>query len=257
MGPILALGIAVMVVAGLTPLPAILGTLGRRAFWPAVPREEAGPRPVSAIWARVGRGRPAPRQDGGAGHARPARRHARQPRRARGARLLGGLPHAARVRRRRGAHQRAVHPWPRRPDRGRDGLRGPRDRDLAPDRWPHDTGPGDVPVRRLGPDAGRSIGAGAGAGLPEDEPVLRCGHRLGAGAAACRPRSGRRLARAARRRGARGLRHPQSARARHAHHRAAGPRAHPAHPRRAAARRRDAAVRDRDGDPVVRRSRSA
>ena len=38
MGPILALGIAVMVAAGLTLLPAILGALGRRAFWPAVPQ---------------------------------------------------------------------------------------------------------------------------------------------------------------------------------------------------------------------------
>ena len=44
MGPILALGIAVMVVAGLTLLPAILGTLGRRAFWPAVPQVEVEPR---------------------------------------------------------------------------------------------------------------------------------------------------------------------------------------------------------------------
>jgi RND superfamily putative drug exporter len=55
MGPILALGIAVMVAAGLTLLPAILGVLGRRAFWPVVPRVEAGPRPVPALWARIGR----------------------------------------------------------------------------------------------------------------------------------------------------------------------------------------------------------
>src|SRR6478609_7440666 len=55
MGPILALGIAVMVAAGLTLLPAILGVLGRRAFWPVVPRVEAGPRPVPALWVRIGR----------------------------------------------------------------------------------------------------------------------------------------------------------------------------------------------------------
>ncbi|MBE2317689.1 MMPL family transporter [Solirubrobacter sp. CPCC 204708] len=55
MGPILALGIAVMVVAGLTLLPALLGALGRRAFWPAVPRVEATPRPVAPLWAKVGR----------------------------------------------------------------------------------------------------------------------------------------------------------------------------------------------------------
>jgi RND superfamily putative drug exporter len=55
MGPILALGIAVMVLAGLTLLPAILATLGRRSFWPAVPRVEPTPPPVSAAWRRVGR----------------------------------------------------------------------------------------------------------------------------------------------------------------------------------------------------------
>ena len=55
MGPILALGIAVMVAAGLTLLPALLGVLGRRAFWPVVPRVEAEPRPVPALWSRVGR----------------------------------------------------------------------------------------------------------------------------------------------------------------------------------------------------------
>ena len=54
MGPILALGIAVMVVAGLTLLPAILATLGRRAFWPAVPRAQDTDPPVGAIWRRVG-----------------------------------------------------------------------------------------------------------------------------------------------------------------------------------------------------------
>ena len=51
MGPILALGVAVMVVAGLTLLPAMLATLGRRAFWPAVPRaqdsEPAGRRDLA------------------------------------------------------------------------------------------------------------------------------------------------------------------------------------------------------------------
>ena len=63
MGPILALGVAVMVAAGLTLLPAILAALGRRSFWPAVPRPEAGPAPVSRLWGGVGRlvaRRPAP-----------------------------------------------------------------------------------------------------------------------------------------------------------------------------------------------------
>jgi RND superfamily putative drug exporter len=55
MGPILALGVAVMVAAGLTLLPAVLATLGRRAFWPAVPQLERETRPVAALWRRVGR----------------------------------------------------------------------------------------------------------------------------------------------------------------------------------------------------------
>ena len=55
MGPILALGVAIMVVAGLTLLPAILAALGRRAFWPAVPRVEAVLRPTPAVWRRVSR----------------------------------------------------------------------------------------------------------------------------------------------------------------------------------------------------------
>src|SRR4051794_6878041 len=55
MGPILALGVAVMVAAGLTLLPAILGTLGRRSFWPAVPVVEVEPAQVGPVWARVGR----------------------------------------------------------------------------------------------------------------------------------------------------------------------------------------------------------
>jgi RND superfamily putative drug exporter len=53
MGPILALGVAIMVVAGLTLLPAILAALGRRAFWPAVPHVEDGVHPTHAVWRRV------------------------------------------------------------------------------------------------------------------------------------------------------------------------------------------------------------
>jgi RND superfamily putative drug exporter len=63
MGPILALGVAVMVAAGLTLLPAILAALGRRSFWPAVPRPAGGPAPASRLWSAVARRvarRPAP-----------------------------------------------------------------------------------------------------------------------------------------------------------------------------------------------------
>jgi putative drug exporter of the RND superfamily len=52
MGPILALGIVVMVAAGLTLLPATLAALGRRAFWPALPKP-ARTRGVRG-WSRIG-----------------------------------------------------------------------------------------------------------------------------------------------------------------------------------------------------------
>ncbi|MBD3141186.1 MMPL family transporter [Microbispora bryophytorum] len=53
MGPILALGVAIMVCAGLTLLPAVLTALGRRAFWPAVPRLEPESAPAVTFWGRV------------------------------------------------------------------------------------------------------------------------------------------------------------------------------------------------------------
>jgi RND superfamily putative drug exporter len=54
MGPVLALGIAVMLVAGLTLLPALLAALGRNAFWPAVPHEGTEQKRPLGIWRRVG-----------------------------------------------------------------------------------------------------------------------------------------------------------------------------------------------------------
>ena len=59
MGPLLALGIVVMMACGLTLLPALLAAFGRRAFWPAIPRET----PVEQTPARLDadrRARPAP-----------------------------------------------------------------------------------------------------------------------------------------------------------------------------------------------------
>lgn len=53
MGPVLALGIAVMLVAGLTLLPAVLSILGRRAFWPAVPTIGSEQGRASG-WRRIG-----------------------------------------------------------------------------------------------------------------------------------------------------------------------------------------------------------
>ena len=54
MGPVLGLGVAIMVAAGLTLLPALLACLGRRAFWPAVPRFGSEAQSVSGIWRRIG-----------------------------------------------------------------------------------------------------------------------------------------------------------------------------------------------------------
>jgi RND superfamily putative drug exporter len=55
MGPILALGIVVMMAAGLTLLPALLAVLGRRAFWPAIPTVDPDYRPGNTRgWTRVG-----------------------------------------------------------------------------------------------------------------------------------------------------------------------------------------------------------
>ena len=54
LGPILALGIATMLVASFTLLPALLAVLGPRAFWPrghAAPRDAERYRP--GIWERV------------------------------------------------------------------------------------------------------------------------------------------------------------------------------------------------------------
>jgi len=38
-GPVLALGVATTMAAGLTLLPALLAIIGRRAFWPFAPRQ--------------------------------------------------------------------------------------------------------------------------------------------------------------------------------------------------------------------------
>jgi RND superfamily putative drug exporter len=53
MGPLLALGIVVMMGCGVTLLPALLAAFGRRAFWPAIPHVEERPDAVSPGWSRV------------------------------------------------------------------------------------------------------------------------------------------------------------------------------------------------------------
>ena len=54
MGPVLALGVAIMILAGLTLLPAMLAALGRGAFWPSKPEHGSEPRGRLNFWGRVG-----------------------------------------------------------------------------------------------------------------------------------------------------------------------------------------------------------
>lgn len=54
LGPTLAIGVAIMVLAGLTLLPALLAILGRKAFWPAVPKEGSSGVGKVQFWHRVG-----------------------------------------------------------------------------------------------------------------------------------------------------------------------------------------------------------
>ncbi len=88
LGPVLAIGIAVMLAAALTLLPAVLSLLGGRAFWPGAGAE---PRERDRRWARIAGSRAAPpagdRRDRLGGARRPL---ARQPRRPRHARLRPG-----------------------------------------------------------------------------------------------------------------------------------------------------------------------
>ncbi|MDA0169595.1 MMPL family transporter [Solirubrobacter taibaiensis] len=51
MGPLLALGIVVMMACGLTLLPALLAVFGRRAFWPANLKRDS---PSLGSWTRIG-----------------------------------------------------------------------------------------------------------------------------------------------------------------------------------------------------------
>jgi RND superfamily putative drug exporter len=62
LGPVLAIGIAVMVLASFTLLPALLSILGDRAFWPANPADVAGQGgPRRNLPIRDGGDPPAPR----------------------------------------------------------------------------------------------------------------------------------------------------------------------------------------------------
>jgi RND superfamily putative drug exporter len=58
LGPVLGIGIAVMLVASFTLFPALLALLGERAFWPARPRRRGGPDPRWRQVAELVRRRP-------------------------------------------------------------------------------------------------------------------------------------------------------------------------------------------------------
>ncbi|MGA0122057.1 MAG: MMPL family transporter [Gaiellales bacterium] len=53
-GPVLAIGILITMIAGLTLLPALLTIVGRRSFWPAVPRFGSADRSRRSVYHRVG-----------------------------------------------------------------------------------------------------------------------------------------------------------------------------------------------------------
>ena len=259
MGPILALGVAIMVAAGLTLLPAMLAALGRRAFWPRRARRGAAGEP------RCGGDRPS------ACGAAPAR----SPRPSRWCSLAGALgdlggrepldfseafrdpPESV-----EGAaadRASASSPAARRRSQIVTGF------DAAAGAWSTalDRGPG-RPVAGDVPDGAVDRGpAGPRSGSPtptwRDDPFSD---------AAARRRS-RACARAARAAAARASEvlvggevaeaydTPRGAGARHAADRADHARAGPARARRAAARRRHAAVRDRRRSCSRSRSRSA
>ena len=180
MGPILALGIAVMVAAGLTLLPAILATLGRRAFWPAVPQVEPDAAPVSPMWRRVGRlvgTRPAATAAAvtlvlvagalGSLSGREALDFSeafRDPPES----VLGEQVIADRFIPGRAAPVSVV-----------SDLRGRRPGDLGPHRWSHDSCTGDVRDGGFGAARRTGFRTDPVGGLPADGSFLRCGHRRG------------------------------------------------------------------------------
>lgn len=56
LGPVLAIGVAVALLAMMTLLPALLVACGRWVFWPAKPRYGSAEPTSRGIWARIGRG---------------------------------------------------------------------------------------------------------------------------------------------------------------------------------------------------------
>src|SRR5260370_29479744 len=56
LGPVLAIGVAVALLAMMTLLPALLVIVGRWVFWPVRPAYGSAEPTSSGVWAGVGRG---------------------------------------------------------------------------------------------------------------------------------------------------------------------------------------------------------
>ena len=206
MGPILALGVAVMVVAGLTLLPAILGDARPALVLARGPAREARAAPVG-VWAASARlvgappgGRPRRR------HADPGGGRARQPGRARDARLLGGVPRRRPSRCGRAADRRALHPRPRGAGQRRHSDAGAASAVIAElTDGLSDACTGDVPDGGVGPAEGQESELVLAEAYLKMDPFSDEATDAVPGAAPRGTRGGRWRARPARRRGARGL----------------------------------------------------
>ena len=96
--PVLGLGVFVTLIAGLTLMPALLAVLGRKAFWPRVPKEGEATR-APHLGARRQLGRRGPAARGAARRRHPRRARARLPLLQPAVQLHRGLPHQHAVQR--------------------------------------------------------------------------------------------------------------------------------------------------------------
>ncbi len=53
--PVFSLAIVVILIAGLTLIPSVFALMGRKAFWPFIPKVETTPRPKRGFWTNVGK----------------------------------------------------------------------------------------------------------------------------------------------------------------------------------------------------------
>src|SRR5690625_2955944 len=53
--PVFSLAVVIILIAGLTLIPSIFALMGRRAFWPFIPKVEEKPEPKKGFWYKVSR----------------------------------------------------------------------------------------------------------------------------------------------------------------------------------------------------------